>query len=65
MGYLVHDPNDLDDPALGLQSDEDIERFRSMAEALDVDGSLTWRARETIIRARILLSEASRALPWR
>jgi len=55
---ILYNPKDLNDPALALKSDQDIEQFRALAKALDVgDGSLIWRAQETILRARFRLAE--------
>ena len=58
MGYLIHDPLDLTDPALDFRSTDDIPRFldaiRDMAETTGL-GDLVPQAEETAIRARILL----------
>jgi len=64
MSYLVHDSQDVFDPALGLHNDEEVTTFRSMAEAIDRDlglgGSLSFQALETAIRARFLIADAGR-----
>jgi hypothetical protein len=60
MGYLIHDPLDLSDPALDLRNTDDIERFLAMVEVVaEQTGNreLIPQAHQTAIRARFLLEK--------